>query len=137
MRSILAVVIGIITGAFFIAMSFTMAQAAFPADVALPQTIEEQKVFMLHVPVSAKVMILIGWLFSGFITGAVATLIQGRTAVKAPLVTAGILQLFIWMSMAGLSYPGWMWLLSTLLFVPMAYAGYLFFRKRNDTETTL
>ena len=133
MKNILAVIIGIITGAFFIAISVTMARAAFPADVAFPQTIEEQKAYMQHVPTGAKVLTLIGWLFSAFITGAITSLIQGRTSWKVPVVTAAVLQLLIWMSMMGLSYPGWMWLFATLLFIPMAYAGHYFFRKRTNS----
>jgi len=129
MRSIIAVIAGIICGAFFIGLSGTIAYAVFPADVPFPVTLEEQKAFLSHVPGKARAVIFIGWLFSAFITGSITTLIQGRTSWKVPVITACVLQLFIWMSMAGLSYPVWMWLLSTLLFVPAAFGGYFFFKK--------
>ena len=131
MRNILAVIAGIITGGFTIALFQWIGTALFASGVPYPQTYAEYDTYIGQLPFMSKLMMIVSYAAAGFAAGTVATFIQGRTAFRAALVTTSVLQLLAWMNMISITHPFWMWLLNSVTIIPMGYAAFRYFRRKE------
>lgn len=133
MRPIIAVIIGVILGGFFVAFGETMLTYIIPnmkpptnADLASMATYVE------NIPFSAKIGLVINWGVAGFVGATATTFIQGRTHYKPMLVTIGILQLLTYMNMMILwGHPLWMWIAATFIYIIVGFISYFLIRKKS------
>lgn len=132
MRNIAAILLGLIAGVFTITCVQWMGNMAFPADIPYPEKRADQLTYMQHVPTMAKWMIVFSYGIAGFVSGLVATFIQGRTNFRPALIATGTIQLLICMNMMSMPHPAWMWILTFLLVVPVGYLTYRKFRVRRE-----
>jgi hypothetical protein len=131
MRNILAVIAAIIIGGFVIAFFQWMGIAVFASDVSYPVTHAEYDAYIGQLPFMSKFMMVVSYAAAGFAAGAVATFIQGRTAFRPALVATSVLQLLAWMNMISISHPAWMWLMGSVVIVPMGYVAFRYSRRKN------
>lgn len=133
MRPIIAVIIGVILGGFFVAFGETMLTFIFPS-MKPPTSIDitNLSTYVENIPFSAKIGLVINWAVAGFIGATATTFIQGRTHYKPMLVTVGILQLLTYMNMMILwGHPLWMWVAATFIYVIAGFTSYFLIRKKN------
>jgi hypothetical protein len=131
MRNIAATLSGIIAGVFFIGFIQWVGNTLFPANLPLPEKKSEWSTYMAYVPFMAKLSVIVSYAIAGFIAAMVASFIQGRTLYRPALVATGILQLLAWLNMMSFPHPAWMWISGSLVFLPMGYFAYRFFRKEE------
>lgn len=133
MRNIASIFISLIAGVFVITCIQWVGNTLFPADIPFPEKRIEQKMYMEHVPFMAKLFILISYSAAAFVTGIVATYIQGRTDYRPILISTATIQLLIWMNMMTITHPVWMWIFTTLLVIPVGYLTFRKFRIKDET----
>ena len=129
MKNILATIFGIIFGVFFIGLIQWMGTSLFPASVPFPTKRTEFQTYLEHVPTLAKWFMILSFGVGGFVTGIVATFIQGRRSLKPTLAATTLLQLLTWMSLMSFPHPLWMWILGSIVTVPMGYLAYRLLKK--------
>ena len=87
---------------------------------------------MTRVPLSAFLVMLLGYSVGAFLGGLVATLISGREASR-PAITVGIIltvgNIFNQMS---IPHPMWFSVVSTLIYIPFAWLGYRLMSKPSE-----
>lgn len=123
-KSIMAVVAGILAGSIMVALVESLGHAVFPlpeglqADLNNPAAIKE---LMDSVPLGSKVAVLVAWALGALVSGMVAMAISGkRTSARATgifLLVAVILNLMM------IPHPLWMMAIGVLLPVPASLAG--------------
>lgn len=136
MRNILAIIIGIIAGAFMIGLFQWIGTALFASDVPYPTTHAEWDAYVEQLPFMTRFMVIVSYAAAGFAAGTIATFIQGRAAFRPALAATGVLQLLAWMNMISFSHPFWMWLLGSLVIVPMGYVAYRYFRRKDQNDSS-
>lgn len=124
LRSIGAVVAGIVAGSIMVALVESLGHAAFPlpeglqADLNNPAAIKK---LMDSVPLGSKVAVLVAWASGALVSGMVAMAISGkRTSARATgifMLVAVILNLMM------IPHPLWMMAGGILLPVPASLAG--------------
>jgi hypothetical protein len=132
MRNILAGLLGLIFGVFFLGLTEMAGSSLFPADIPLPVKRADWDTWLEHVPFMAKFFVILGYAVGGFVAGAVATFVQGRKQYRPALGAACVMQLFAWFNMMSFPHPLWMWVSGTLIIVPMAMIAYHVTRKKDD-----
>jgi len=140
MKNILASIIGIIFGVFFIGLIQWMGNSLFPAPVPFPVKRSEWLTYLEHVPLMAKWFMVLSFGIGGFIAGIVATFIQGRHSFKPMLAAATLLQLLTWMSLMSFPHPIWMWMMGSIVIFPMGYLAFRLLKKiktEKPVENTL
>lgn len=133
MRNIASIFVGLIAGVFVIACIQWVGNALFPADIPFPEKRSELETYLEHVPFMAKLFVLLSYGGAAFVTGIVATYIQGRTDYRPILIATATIQLLIWMNMMTFTHPVWMWIFATLLVVPVGYLTFRKFRIKDET----
>jgi hypothetical protein len=132
MRNILAGLLGLIFGVFFIGLTEMAGSSLFPADIPAPVKRADWDTWLEHVPFMAKLFVILAYAVGGFLAGIVATFLQGRKSYRPALAAACVLQLFAWFNMMSFPHPLWMWASGTLIIIPMAMLGYHLLRKKNS-----
>lgn len=135
-RQTIAIVLGIIIGGLFVAVGDSLSaylfplKEPFPTDRALIADFVETKI-----PLGAKLVVVINWVFSAFIAGIVSTFISGRTSFKpmfAAIVVLNVLALI--QLLIGHYYPNWMTIACIVAFIPTGFIAYFLIRKKKTDE---
>lgn len=131
MRNIIAGIIGLICGVFFLGLTEWAGNVMFPAGVPYPEKRADWDTYLEHVPFMAKLFVILAFGVGGFVAGVVATFLQGRKQYRPALVAACVLQLLAWLNMLSFPHPLWMWVSGTLIIIPMGMIGYHVTRKKD------
>lgn len=133
MRNIIAGILGLIFGVFFIGITEWAGSSMFPADIPYPTKRVDWDTYLEHVPFMAKFFVILAFAAGGFVAGVVSTFVQGRRSYRPALVSACVLQLFAWLNMMSFPHPLWMWISGTLIIIPMAMIGYHLTRRKEQS----
>ncbi len=99
-----------------------------------PQTISDM---MANMPVAAFLWLLIGYAFSSFLGGMVATFISGRKDMQPALIVGGVLTVGSIMNFIQIPYhPVWFMVSNVLICLPFAWLVYFTVKKKNDAQKT-
>ena len=131
LQKILAVISGVAVGMIFVLVGDYGASliVPFPKDIDMSnkQNLVE---FMSHVPVSAFLAMLTGYMAGAFLGGLVATLISGREFLRPAMVVGIILTISNIFNQMEIPHPLWFTVVSTLVYIPMAWCGYRILRPK-------
>ncbi len=124
LRSVAAVVLGLLVGMIVIGLIEMVSILIFPLPVGLnmndPAAV---KAAMANIPRGALLLVLLAWVLGTLASSGVAVLIARR----APWVYATILGIFFLLcavaNMLMIPHPAWFWALSLVLFLPAAFLG--------------
>ncbi|MFM7318170.1 MAG: hypothetical protein ACKO5E_14595 [bacterium] len=124
LRSILAVVAGIVAGSMIILLVESIGHSVFPVPRGIQPDMNDRAAmikFMEAVPLGAKVAVLLAWAMGAFASGMVATAISGR---RHSARVAGIIMLVaVLLNLMTIPHPPWMMAIGVLLPVPAALGG--------------
>jgi len=124
LRSPLAVLAGVVAGAFVIALFEFLGQHVYPPPAGMdPRNPESIRAAMAHVPKGALFLVLVAWSAGSVVGGALAARIAPRRPVIHALVVGGLLLAAGVMTMLELPHPGWFQLAGVATFLPAAWAG--------------
>jgi hypothetical protein len=132
-RNIPAILAGLLSGFIVIALVESLAHFFYPPPDEAFATHEELKAFVLQLPLGAKLLVLAAWAAGSFAGGTVAAMVLKSSNASASLITGGILMVSGIMNLLVVPHPMWFWIVSFLIFIPAAYAGFLvaeFFRNK-------
>lgn len=87
--------------------------------------------WMNTLPPSAFMLVLAGYIAAAFEGAAIATAISGREAVRPAIMVGIILTIGNFANLAMIPQPTWFAVLSSVVYLPFAYLGYIALRKRN------
>ena len=85
---------------------------------------------MNHVPVSAFLAMLMGYMAGALGGGLVATLISGREFLRPAMVVGIILTIENIFNQLEIPHPLWFTVVSTLVYIPMAWCGHRVLRPK-------
>ena len=131
LQKILAVISGIAVGMIFVFVGDYCASLIVPfpkdMDMSNKQNLVE---FMNHVPVSAFLAMLMGYMAGALGGGLVATLISGREFLRPAMVVGIILTIENIFNQLEIPHPLWFTVVSTLVYIPMAWCGHRVLRPK-------
>lgn len=131
-RKILAVVVGMITavGIIWVAYMVSSMMAPFYPKNMEYMTREEMAAYMLTVPISTFIIVLIGYALAGFAGGFISTKMGRRWShgMTLSLVVGFLLTVGALLVATAWPQPGWFILTSVIIFVPVSLIGYRFAR---------
>jgi hypothetical protein len=84
---------------------------------------EAVRKILAEAPAGALLVVVFGWMLGSFAGGFVTTRIARRRGVVPALVLGGLLTLAGIANNLMLPPPAWFWILSLIVFLPMAYLG--------------
>ena len=128
LRSILAVLAGLVLGMFVITAVESLIPLAYPMPRAVdPKDTEALRTMMAGMPVGVFVILMLGWMLGALTGGLLAARLASTWFHRAPLVhalavgavqTAGALANFTL-----LPHPTWVLVAGLVVFIPMALVG--------------
>ena len=86
---------------------------------------------MRDMPLSAFLWLLLGYAVASVSGGVVATLISGREKNLPAMIVGVVLTLGGLMNQTEIPHPMWFAVVSTLVYVPMAWVGYIVSKKKH------
>src|ERR1700735_2896075 len=108
-RSILAVIAGIVTFVVMIAVVESLNSLIYPSDLDFLHATQEQKVaYWLTLPTGAFFIVLLGWQSGAFAGGAVSAWIAKRQQIMHAGIIGSIVLLGTFLNMRALPHPEWM-----------------------------
>ena len=122
--------IGAVLGGFMAAMVVVMLFEWLGAYVnPMPKDIDyhDPKALadmMNHMPMTAYLWLLLGYVVASIVGGAVATLLSGRSKSMPALIVGAVLTLGGIINFIMLPHALWFMIVSTLMYIPMALLGY-------------
>ena len=124
-KQIIAVLVGVVVGIAVTAIVVTISSNLYPMPQALDRTDPEaMRQFVFEQPITAKLLMLIGWMVSAFAAGLAAALLapegKGRTMAiyaGAILMAFGVANAFM------VPHPMWMLIIGLLQYIPLAHLG--------------
>ncbi|MFN6964194.1 MAG: hypothetical protein ACK4S4_10575 [Pyrinomonadaceae bacterium] len=135
-RKILGIVAGWIT-AWAIFALFEMIASAFapqPPGNLSHMTTDEVRRFMLSLPPSGYVMMLVGYVIGSFAGGWMATKVAQARTTPAFALIVGVLLMLVGVAKFFVLLPGqpmWFIAASMITYIPLAYLGYLVGHRRS------
>ncbi len=130
-RNILAVVAGIIAGIIAIMIVEGFSHFLFPYPEGLDY---KDKValaqYIKTLPAGALLLVALAWASGSFVAAVVTTLIAREKQLQLSILDGAILMIFGIINMLRYPHPVWFWILGIAVFIPFAYLGYYFWRKK-------
>ena len=124
LRSIIAVIAGLIAGSIVIYLIELAGHALYPPpELFDPMDREAAKEMMDAAPIGSLLMVILAYLVGSFAGGAVAALVPAKSRLSHSLATGLILMVFGIINLVLLPHPVWFWVLSLIVFVPFAFLG--------------
>ncbi len=134
-RGTIAILVGIIIGGLFVALGEVMSTYIFPVEKPIPTDPTLMSDYIENdVPLTSKIVVVLNWVIAAFVAGIVSTFISGRTSPKPMLASVGVLNILTLMNLLIILHPGWMWIASLIVFIPIGYVAYFLIRKKNTNE---
>jgi hypothetical protein len=132
-KRIIAVIAGLAV-AIGIIMAFESAGGVLfktpELDPRNPKTISDM---MANMPLAAFIWLLLGHGIGALAGGLIATYIVGRNNVQPALIVGGCITVGGIMNLVAIPYhPLWFMITDTLIFLPLAWVGYLLAKKKNQ-----
>jgi hypothetical protein len=123
-RSILAVVLGVILAAIVVGLVEFIGQRFYPLPEGVdPADPEALKAVMAKAPFGMFLFVLVAWFIGTFAGGWFAAWFSGRSRTLHALVVGALLMAAgIW-NMLMITSPLWFWIVGVALFLPAAYMG--------------
>jgi hypothetical protein len=124
--------IGAVIAGFVVASIVMMMVEMFNGQVLHPELAraaagltdrEAIRALLATAPVTAFLVVLVGWMLGAFAGGWVAARLAPRATMRHALVLGGLLTLAGIANNLMLPPPLWFWVVSVLVFVPSAWAG--------------
>ena len=123
-KSIFAVLVGVIGGAIVIWLVEMLGHAIVPPpdgmDFMDPESIRER---MKELPLLAFIMVLTAYAAGSFAGGLLASGIADKMKIRHALIAGVLLQLMGIINLILVPHPLWFTIISLLLYLPMAYLG--------------
>lgn len=134
-KGTIAILVGIIIGGLFVALGEVMSTYIFPLEKPIPTDPSLMSDYIENdVPLAPKIVVVLNWIIAAFVAGIVSTFISGRTSPKPMLASVGVLNILTLMNLLIILHPGWMWIASLFVFIPIGYVAYFLIRKKNTNE---
>ncbi len=135
-KNILPVVAGTVTGGISVAVGQRITQQLFPMPEGLDfHNKEALRVALAAYPVQAYVAILVVYALASAIGGLVATLLSGRRVARPSIVVGIVLTVMGIVNDLKMPQPVWFSLANLLVYLPLAFCGYLLVRKNAAHKT--
>ncbi|MBK8724529.1 MAG: hypothetical protein IPL96_00390 [Holophagaceae bacterium] len=131
MRSVLRTIASVILG-FIVASIVMMIVESINGRVLHPNLAkaaegikdrESMRALMASAPVTALLVVIIGWILGSIYGGWVAVRVAGRSSIRPGLVVGVLLTLAGLANNLMLPPPLWFWFASLVVFIPAAYLG--------------
>jgi purine-cytosine permease-like protein len=107
MRSVAAIIAGLIAGFIGLALVSVIGEAVFPTNIAVNLRDPAQiKASFAALPLALKIVTTLGWFATGLVGGLVAKRISGR--IWPVWTVAGLFALYVVVNIAVLPMPAWM-----------------------------
>ena len=131
-KRILSVLAGLAVGAAVIFLT----EMINSMNIKMPEGLDMNnrdaiRAWMETLPMSAYLVVLGGYVLGSLIGALLATLISGRKSAKPAIITGILLTLANILNLMMLPQPLWFAIVSCLVYLPFAYAGFLLARKKN------
>jgi hypothetical protein len=102
-------------------------------DMKDPKTISNM---MTSMPVAAFIWILLGYAFSSFVGGLIATVISGRQKMNAALIVGAFLMVGGIMNLIMIPFhPMWFMIADVCIYIPCSWLGYMVVRSRAPVKS--
>jgi len=124
MRSVLAVIAGVVAAGIIIALVEMAGQQIYPLPEGVnPADPESVKAAMANIPTGGLLFVLLAWALGSFGGGWLAARIATQSRVLHGIIVGGIMLLAGIVNMAMIPHPLWFWVVGVLIFLPAAYLG--------------
>jgi hypothetical protein len=124
LRSILAVLAGIIVGFVVVAALEFLDTTLFPLPAGLDlHDTAAMKQAMAHAPLAALILVLVGWGISALLGSWVAARIARAPKVLHGMIVGIFLLGAAITDMLEFPHPVWFWICGLLIFLPASYIG--------------
>jgi hypothetical protein len=134
LKSLGAVIAGLVTGAIVIFAVEQLSGRLFPPPAGLDfHDREAVRAFIAAMPLGAFALILGSYAFGSATGGAVATLIGSRQRPRAALIVGALLTVGGILNLLELPHPLWFAIVSTLVYVPCAWVGFVLLKRAPAT----
>lgn len=131
MKSIVAVILAIITGSFSIFLVQRLGHTLYPMPNDLDFNNKEAiRMYLSTAPFGSLIMVIVAWLTGSIVAGITGSLYDRSEKQKISIISGGILMAFALINLISIPYPSWMWI-SLLVFVPGAWIGSLIIRNKR------
>lgn len=124
MRTILAIVVGVVLGGLVVAMVEAVAHQVYPpppgVDLSDPEVARE---VLASAPIGALLMVAAAWALGSLAGGWVSARICNPHRLAPALIAGGILMAFGLLNLLVLPHPLWFWPVGLIVFIPAAYLG--------------
>lgn len=127
LRTIAAVLLGFIVASIVMTIVESINGRVLHPDLAKAaegiKDRESMRALLASAPVTAFIVVLVGWFLGGVAGGWVAVRVAGRSSLRAGLVVGVLLTLAGIANNLMLPPPLWFWAVSMLVLLPSAYLG--------------
>ncbi|HEY0137703.1 MAG TPA: hypothetical protein VGB85_26640 [Nannocystis sp.] len=128
LRSILAVLAGLVLGMFVITAVESIIPMVYPMPRAVdPRDIEAMRTTLAGMPVGVFVILMLGWILGALAGGLLAARLASTWFHRAPLrhaLAVGVVQTIgAVTNFAMLPHPTWVLIAGLVVFIPMALLG--------------
>jgi hypothetical protein len=126
-KNIIAVVVGVVSGLVLIGLvQYAIGQLSPLPEGVDPNDYEQLSAYLRQAPTSKFLLIILSYFTGAIMSGFVSAGIKGTSNPKLlAYVSGSILLGFGILNMLMLPHPIWFWILSSLIYLPGAYLGYL------------
>ena len=131
-KKILSVIAGVIAGTIVIYLVETICSKVFPPPpgVDIMKDMEALKEYINNAPLSAMLIVLLGYVLGSLVAGVVSSRISG--GMRQPLIAGVVLMAAGIMNLFQLPHPLWFAIASLLTYIPFAYIGGMLGMKRQN-----
>jgi hypothetical protein len=137
-RSVLAVVAGFVAaGAVMMVIESINGRILYPELGKMAQGVTDRETIrslLATAPVGAFLVVLFGWALGSFVGGFLAARIAASAPGAHALVLGGLLTLAGIANNLMIPPPGWFWIPTLVVFLPVAHAGARLAPKRSPAQ---
>ncbi len=124
LRSVLAVILGIVLAGFLIWAVEGIGHRVYPVpegvDLTNPQAVAA---FIDEAPLGALLFVILAWGVGTLAGGWLAVMVAGRSATLHAMIVGAVMLAGGIMNMVMIPHPPWFWILGVLVFLPAAWLG--------------
>jgi hypothetical protein len=130
-KYVLPVVVGSMSGMILITAGEVGIHNLYPlppgTDLHDPESLAR---VMAQMPVNAFILLLLNYIVCSFLSGLIAALVSGRVTVRPSFIVGLVLTLAGLYNTFSLPHPLWFSILNILVYLPMAWLGYLVVKRK-------
>ena len=140
-KKILSVIAGIIAGTIVIYLVEMLSSKVYPPPPGVDIMKDKEALieFIKNAPMSAMLLVLLGYVLGSFVAGWVSSRISG--SLRQALISGVVLMAFGIMNLVEIPQPLWFGICSTICYIPLSYplnrrqSDYIFIIPERKTDT--